>query len=68
VFVLPAGKFLNAVCTDILHLHQQKITVYKGDYDTFEQTRAERLRNQAKAAEANEMKRAHIQNFIDKFR
>lgn len=47
--------------TDVLHLHSQIITVYKGDYDTFERTRDERLRNQQKAHEANERTRAHIQ-------
>ena len=34
---------------------------HQGDYDTFERTRNERLRNQAKAVEANERTRAHIQ-------
>lgn len=49
------------VVTDVLHLHGEKITTYKGDYDTFERTRDERLRNQQKAHEANERTRSHIQ-------
>eukprot|EP00897_Mesotaenium_endlicherianum_P000774 jgi/Mesen1/10698/ME000090S10155 len=68
IVVSHAREFLNSVVTDIVHLHNQKITTYKGDYDTFEKTRAERTRNQMKAHESNEMKRAHIQAFIDKFR
>jgi ATP-binding cassette subfamily F protein 3 len=36
------------VVTDILYLQHQKLTTYKGDYDTFEKTRDERLRNQVK--------------------
>eukprot|EP00850_Spirogloea_muscicola_P001578 SM000006S19343 [mRNA] locus=s6:192048:197015:+ [translate_table: standard] len=68
IVVSHAREFLNAVATDILYLRDQKITTYKGDYDTFEKTRNERLRNQAKAKEANERTRAHMQAFIDKFR
>ncbi|GJP45713.1 hypothetical protein CLOM_g5061 [Closterium sp. NIES-68] len=68
VVVSHAREFLNTVVTDIVHLHNQKLTTYKGNYDTFEKTRNERIRNQNKAAEANDAKRAHIQAFIDKFR
>lgn len=50
--------------TDILHLHQQKLTAYKGNYDTFERTREEQIKNQQKALEANERSRAHMQVFI----
>jgi ATPase subunit of ABC transporter with duplicated ATPase domains len=52
---------LSQVVTDILHLQGQKLISYKGDYDTFERTRDERLRNQQKAFEANERTRGHIQ-------
>ncbi|XP_024537100.1 ABC transporter F family member 3 [Selaginella moellendorffii] len=68
IVVSHARNFLNAVVTDILHLHGQKLVTYKGDYDTFERTRAERLSNQQKAHESNERTRAHIQAFVDKFR
>uniref|UniRef100_A0A0E0CTE4 ABC transporter domain-containing protein n=1 Tax=Oryza meridionalis TaxID=40149 RepID=A0A0E0CTE4_9ORYZ len=57
-----------AVVTDILHLHGQKLHAYKGDYDTFERTREEHLKNQQKAFETNEKARSHMQAFIDKFR
>lgn len=68
VVVSHAREFLNSVVTDVLHLTNQKIISYKGDYDTFERTRNEKIRNQVKAKEANERTRAHIQNFIYKFR
>ncbi|XP_020112985.1 ABC transporter F family member 3 isoform X2 [Ananas comosus] len=68
IVVSHAREFLNTVVTDILHLHGQKLTAYKGDYDTFERTREEQLKNQQKAFEANEKARAHMQTFIDKFR
>ncbi|EFJ43918.1 hypothetical protein VOLCADRAFT_65399 [Volvox carteri f. nagariensis] len=66
--VSHAREFLNVVATDILHLHSQKIITYKGNYSIFEKTMTERLRNQRKAAEAQEAKRKHVQQFIDRFR
>lgn len=47
--------------TDILHLHGQKLTAYKGNYDIFERTREEQIKNQVKAFESNERSRAHMQ-------
>lgn len=39
----------------------RSITAYKGNYDVFVKTAAERLRNAQKAAEAQAAKRAHVQ-------
>ncbi|KAL6633273.1 hypothetical protein ACP70R_025944 [Stipagrostis hirtigluma subsp. patula] len=68
IVVSHAREFLNTVVTDILHLHGRKLHAYKGDYDTFERTREEHLKNQQKAFETNEKAREHMQAFIDKFR
>lgn len=68
IVVSHAREFLNTVVTDIIHLHSQSLTTYKGDYDTFERTREEQLKNQQKAFEANERTKAHMQSFVDKFR
>ncbi|KAG9441060.1 hypothetical protein H6P81_016914 [Aristolochia fimbriata] len=68
IVVSHAREFLNTVVTDILHLHGKKLVAYKGDYDTFERTREEQLKNQQKAIESNERQKAHMQAFIDKFR
>ncbi|KAF3434224.1 hypothetical protein FNV43_RR25327 [Rhamnella rubrinervis] len=68
IVVSHAREFLNTVVTDILHLQGQKLNIYKGNYDTFERTREEQLKNQQKAFESNERSRAHMQSFIDKFR
>ena len=53
--------------TDIIHLQGQKLTNYKGNYDTFERTREEQLKNQQKALEANERARADMQVIISHF-
>lgn len=68
IVVSHAREFLNTVVTDIIHLQNQKLTTYKGNYDTFERTREEQIKNQQKAVEAHERSRAHMQSFIDKFR
>ncbi|KAF6136188.1 hypothetical protein GIB67_001597 [Kingdonia uniflora] len=68
IVVSHAREFLNTVVTDVLHLHGQKLSAYKGDYDTFERTREEQQKNQNKAFESNERSRSHMQDFIDKFR
>ncbi|KAM0823417.1 hypothetical protein ACQ4PT_070886 [Festuca glaucescens] len=70
LFIEPDLLLLDepTVVTDILHLHGKKLHAYKGDYDTFERTREEHLKNQMKAFETNEKARGHMQEFIDKFR
>ena len=61
-------ELLNAVCSHILHLDRLKLTVYRGNFDTFDRTRRERLAH-LQAAYAKQMaERAHMQKFIDRFR
>ncbi|XP_062597281.1 ATP-binding cassette sub-family F member 3-like [Saccostrea cucullata] len=61
-------SFLNAVSTDILHLHNGVIDTYRGNFESFYKTREERLKNQQKEYEAQKEYRDHIQVFIDRFR
>ena len=56
------------MCTDILHLHGRRVVTYRGNYDTFESARSEKLRCDAAAAEGAARQRAHVQAFIDRFR
>ena len=59
---------LNDVCDHIVHIDQQKLVSYAGNYDTFERTRAERLENDAAQRAKNEARRKHMQAFVDRFR
>jgi len=68
VMVSHARDVLNEVCTDIIHLKDQKLVTYKGDFDTFEKNLEEKMKNMASAAEKDEKQRSHTQAFIDKFR
>lgn len=61
-------KFLNEICTDIVHLHTRRLDHYKGNYDNFEKTMKEKLTTQQREYEAQQMLRQHTQEFIDKFR
>ena len=54
--------FLNSIATDIVHLWNKKLTMYRGDYDTFEKTRNERLRNFAASAAAQSAQRQHVRS------
>uniref|UniRef100_A0A3Q1F871 ATP binding cassette subfamily F member 3 n=1 Tax=Acanthochromis polyacanthus TaxID=80966 RepID=A0A3Q1F871_9TELE len=61
-------NFLNAVVTDIIHLHSQRLDSYRGDYENFIKTKEDRLKNQHREYEAQLQYRQHIQVFIDRFR
>lgn len=60
--------FLNEICTDVIHVKDHKLHAYSGNYDDFEKTRRERMKEMERTVESQEMKRAHIQKFVDKFR
>lgn len=61
-------EFLDKICTNIAHIEQQKITLYKGNYSTFEAVRAESLVLQQKQYEKQQQQIAHLQSFIDRFK
>ncbi|KAK6040258.1 ABC transporter, ATP-binding protein, partial [Cooperia oncophora] len=61
-------KFLNEICTDIVHLHTRRLDHYRGNYDNFEKTMKEKLTQQQREYEAQQTLRQHTQEFIDKFR
>ncbi|CAH1969585.1 unnamed protein product [Acanthoscelides obtectus] len=61
-------NFLDTVPTDILHLHSQRIEPYRGNYEQFEKTKTEKLKNQQREYDAQMQQRQHVQEFIDRFR
>jgi ATP-binding cassette subfamily F protein 3 len=68
VVVSHSKSFLNAVCTEVIHLDQCKLNYYKGDYDTFEATRLEQLKQQGRTFESQERQIQHMQAFVDRFK
>ncbi len=60
--------FLDAVVTGIVHIDQQKLRRYSGDYSSFEAQRAQGLQLAQSQIEKQQRERAHLQSFIDRFR
>jgi len=59
---------LNVAVNAILHLENHKLTIYQGDYDTFERERREKQALNAKMKKKQDDQRAHMQAFVDRFR
>uniref|UniRef100_A0A9J2PFE9 ABC transporter domain-containing protein n=2 Tax=Ascaris TaxID=6251 RepID=A0A9J2PFE9_ASCLU len=68
VIVSHDRSFLNAICTDIIHLHSRRLDQYRGNYSNFEKAMREKLTQQQREYEAQQQLRQHTQEFIDKFR
>jgi ATP-binding cassette, subfamily F, member 3 len=60
--------FIDATCERILHIEQQGLQTYKGNYSQFEQQRAERLANQQASYEKQQRRVAQIDDFVRRFR
>eukprot|EP01037_Dinobryon_pediforme_P006269 gene6269-6341_t len=59
---------LDAVCDNILHLDQGKLTLWKGNYTGFEKLRREQQATLVKHQRKQEEQRKHLQAFVDRFR
>jgi len=59
---------LNDLCDYIVHFENKKLNVYSGNYDTFQQTRSLQREVQARQIAKQEMRRRHLQSFVDRFR
>ncbi|PWB83977.1 MAG: glycosyl transferase family 1 [Methylocystaceae bacterium] len=59
---------LDAVSTHILHLERGKLSLYRGNYTSFEAQRREARALLAKAGKKQEEQRRHLQAFVDRFR
>jgi len=61
-------EFLDRVITHTLHIEQQRITLYTGNYSDFERLRASRLANQQAMYVKQQQRRQELQGFVDRFR
>jgi ATP-binding cassette subfamily F protein 3 len=62
------AEFLDAVATRILELREGEVESYAGNYTAYQQTKAERLRQQDLAAARQERELARQERFIERFR
>lgn len=60
--------FLNATVNRIAHITERKIDPYGGNFDQFEEARAEKIRQQQAAAEQHQQQVEHLESFINRFR
>jgi ATP-binding cassette subfamily F protein 3 len=60
--------FLDAVADYILHIEQQTLALYRGNYSDFERQRAEKLAQQQSLYERQERQTEHLLKYIDRFR
>ena len=60
--------FLDSVVDSIVHIEHRTLTTYRGDYTQFERQRGERLAQQQAAFQKQQKTRAHMQQFVDRFR
>ncbi|WP_018691403.1 ABC transporter ATP-binding protein [Algicola sagamiensis] len=60
--------FLDSICGEIMHFHQNSIDLYSGNYSSFERQRGEKLAQQQAAYEKQQVQKAHLQSFVDRFR
>ena len=61
-------ELLNRSVGHIMHLSGQKLTLYTGTYDMFEDQRRAKAMQAAAASKKQEAERAHLQSFVDRFR
>ena len=60
--------FIDAICNHIVHLEQQQLNSYRGNYSAFETQRAERLAQQQANYDKQQQRIAEIDNFVRRFR
>ncbi|MEY4652364.1 MAG: hypothetical protein RI884_945 [Pseudomonadota bacterium] len=61
-------EFLDAVTNVTLHIENQRLTRYGGNYSAFESMRVLQLEQQQSAFSRQQEKIAHLQKFIDRFK
>ncbi|OCG37509.1 ABC transporter ATP-binding protein [Gilliamella sp. Gris1-4] len=60
--------FLDPLVNKIIHIEQKSLFEYTGNYSSFEIQRSTKLAQQQSLYESQQLKVAHLQNYIDRFR
>ncbi|MGG7056203.1 ABC-F family ATP-binding cassette domain-containing protein [Nitrosomonas sp. ANs5] len=68
IMVSHDREFLNACVNRIAHIHDRALDTYSGNYDDFEQARAERIAQQTQAFQQQQQQIAHMEDFVRRFR
>ncbi|MGL6002818.1 MAG: ABC transporter ATP-binding protein [Plesiomonas sp.] len=68
VLISHDRDFLDPIVDKILHIEQQRIDEYTGNYSSFEVQRVTKLSQQQSMYESQQTRVAHLQSFIDRFK
>jgi ATP-binding cassette, subfamily F, member 3 len=68
ILITHDREFLDAVTQMIVHVENQKLNAYAGNYTAFESQRAARLAQQQASFEKQQRAVAHLEAFITRFR
>ncbi|MBU9844942.1 ABC transporter ATP-binding protein [Rahnella ecdela] len=68
VLISHDRDFLDPIIDKIMHIEQQSLNEYTGNYSSFERQRATKLSQQQALFESQQEKVAHLQSYIDRFR
>jgi len=61
-------EFLDNVTTHTLAISGRALTLYTGNYSTFEKTRYQQIQQQQQMQAKNQARLSHLQSFVDRFR
>jgi ATP-binding cassette subfamily F protein 3 len=68
VLISHDRDFLDPIVDKILHIEQETINEYTGNYSSFERQRSTKLAQQQSLYQHQQEKVAHLQSYIDRFR
>lgn len=68
VLISHDRDFLDPIVDKILHIENQTINEYTGNYSSFERQRSTKLAQQQSLYQSQQEKVAHLQSYIDRFR
>ncbi|MDR2629204.1 MAG: ATP-binding cassette domain-containing protein [Puniceicoccales bacterium] len=68
IMISHERQFLNSICNCIVSIFNRELHLFRGNYDTYIDTRKKQELALARNIEAQQKKREHIQSFIDRFR
>jgi ATP-binding cassette subfamily F protein 3 len=60
--------FLDAVCTHCIHIENQRLNLYTGNYSQFERIRAEKLALNQSMYEKQQKQIQHMMSFVERFK
>lgn len=60
--------FFDPIVSKIIHIENQQLNEYTGNYSSFERQRAEKLAQQQSMYQQQQRKVAHLQSYIDRFK